>query len=133
MTTTIDRITTRERITLKQGGGGRAMRSLIESLFIKDFAAMPFDGVGLGAMDDGAAIPIGDEFLIVTTDSHVIKPIVFPGGDIGRISVAGTVNDLAMMGATRLLGLTCAVILEEGFDVALLETIQASLVATCIE
>src|ERR1043166_859503 len=120
-------------ITLRQGGGGRAMRSLIEQLFIKDFAAMPFHGVGLGAMDDGAAIPIGDEFLIVTTDSHVIKPIVFPGGDIGRISVAGTVNDLAMMGATRPLGLACAVILEEGFDVDVLEAIQRSLVATCKE
>jgi hydrogenase expression/formation protein HypE len=131
--TVLDRIATHRQITLKQGGGGRAMRSLIEQLFIKDFAAMPFNGVGLGAMDDGAAIPIGDEFLIVTTDSHVIKPIVFPGGDIGRISVAGTVNDLAMMGATRPLGLTCGVILEEGFDIALLESIQASLVATCAE
>ena len=131
--TVLDRIATPRRITLKQGGGGRAMRSLIEQLFIKDFAAMPFNGVGLGAMDDGAAIPIGDEFLIITTDSHVIKPIIFPGGDIGRISVAGTVNDLAMMGATRPLGLTCGVILEEGFDIELLETIQASLVATCVE
>jgi len=121
------------RVTLKQGGGGRAMRTLIERIFIADFAAIPFDGVGLGAMDDGAAIPIGDEFLIITTDSHVIKPIVFPGGDIGRISVAGTVNDLAMMGATKPLGLTCGVILEEGFDLALLERIQQSLVATCKE
>jgi len=122
------------RVTLKQGGGGRAMRNLIERLFIREFAAMPFDGVGLAAMDDGAAIPIGDgQFLIVTTDSHVIHPIFFPGGDIGRISISGTVNDLAMMGATRPLGITCGVILEEGFDVALLERIQRSLVDTCIE
>ena len=121
------------RVTLKQGGGGKAMRRLIENVFIKDFAAMPFDGVGLGAMDDGAAIPIGDEFLVITTDSHVIHPIFFPGGDIGRISVCGTVNDLAMMGATRILGLTCAVILEEGFDMEKLERIQRSLVATCRE
>jgi len=121
------------RVSLKQGGGGRAMRALIERLFIADFASMPFDGVGLAAMDDGAAIPIGNEFLIVTTDSHVIKPIFFPGGDIGRISICGTVNDLAMMGATRPLGLTCGVILEEGFDLALLERIQQSLVATCRE
>ena len=53
--TVLDRITTHGRITLKQGGGGRAMRSLIEQLFIKDFAAMPFDGVGLGAMEIGRA------------------------------------------------------------------------------
>lgn len=122
------------RVTLKQGGGGKAMRALIERLFVREFAAMPFDGVGLAAMDDGAAIPLGNgEHLIVTTDSHVIHPIFFPGGDIGRISVAGTVNDLAMMGATRLLGLTCGVILEEGFPLDQLERIQRSLVDTCLE
>jgi hydrogenase expression/formation protein HypE len=122
------------RVTLKQGGGGRAMRNLIEKLFIRDFAAMPFEGVGLAAMDDGAAIPIGDgRYLVVTTDSHVIHPIFFPGGDIGRISISGTVNDLAMMGATRPLGITCGVILEEGFDIEKLEAIQRSLVATCLE
>ena len=121
------------RVTLKQGGGGRAMRSLIENIFIKDFAAMPFDGVGLAAMDDGAAIPFGDEWLIMTTDSHVIHPIFFPGGDIGRISIAGTVNDLAMMGGTRIVGLTCGVILEEGFPLDQLEKIQRSIVETCRE
>ncbi|HEX7705447.1 MAG TPA: hydrogenase expression/formation protein HypE [Thermoanaerobaculia bacterium] len=121
------------RVTLKQGGGGRAMRALIEKLFVREFAAMPFDGVGLGAMDDGAAIPMGNEWLVITTDSHVIHPIFFPGGDIGRISVAGTVNDLTMMGATRLLGITCGVILEEGFPMDQLEAIQRSLVDTCKE
>lgn len=121
------------RVTLKQGGGGKAMRALIERLFIRDFAALPFDGVGLGAMDDGAAIPIGDQWLIITTDSHVIHPIFFPGGDIGRISISGTVNDLAMMGATRVLGLTCGVILEEGFPLDQLERIQKSIFDTCIE
>lgn len=122
------------RVTLKQGGGGRAMRNLIEKLFIRDFAAMPFEGVGLAAMDDGAAIPIGDgRYLVVTTDSHVIHPIFFPGGDIGRISISGTVNDLAMMGATRPLGITCGVILEEGFDIEKLEAIQKSIVDTCRE
>lgn len=125
--------TTPGRVTLKQGGGGKAMRALIEKLFVREFAAMPFDGVGLAAMDDGAAIPIGDQFLIVTTDSHVIHPIFFPGGDIGRISVAGTVNDLTMMGATQILGITCGVILEEGFPLERLEAIQKSLVETCIE
>lgn len=122
-----------QRVTLKQGGGGRAMRALIERLFIREFAAMPFEGVGLAAMDDGAAIPIGDEFLVITTDSHVIHPIFFPGGDIGRISISGTVNDLAMMGVTNFLGITCGVILEEGFPLEDLERIQRSLVDTCVE
>jgi hydrogenase expression/formation protein HypE len=120
-------------VTLKQGGGGRAMRALIERLFVREFAAMPFDGVGLGAMDDGAAIPFGNEWLVITTDSHVIHPIFFPGGDIGRISISGTVNDLAMMGATRILGLTCGLILEEGFPMDQLEAIQRSIVSTCLE
>jgi hydrogenase expression/formation protein HypE len=121
------------RVTLKQGGGGRAMRALIERLFIREFAALPFDGVGLAAMDDGAAIPMGDEWLVITTDSHVIHPIFFPGGDIGRLSISGTINDLAMMGATRILGLTCGVILEEGFPIDQLEAIQRSIVDTCRE
>lgn len=121
------------QITLKQGAGGRAMRRLIETLFVRDFAALPFDGVGVAAMDDGAAMKIGDQWLVLTTDSHVIHPIVFPGGDIGKLSICGTVNDLAMMGATDVLALTCAVILEEGFPLASLEAIQRSMLAACIE
>ena len=121
------------RITLKQGGGGRAMRALIERLFVRDFATLPFDGVGIAAMDDGAAVRIGDDWLVITTDSHVIHPIFFPGGDIGRLSICGTVNDLAMMGATNVLAMTCSVILEEGFALESLESIQRSMIAACRE
>jgi hydrogenase expression/formation protein HypE len=125
------------RVTLKQGGGGRAMRALIERLFVRDFATLPLHNpdlsVGIAAMDDGAAIRLGDEWLVITTDSHVIHPIFFPGGDIGRLSICGTVNDLAMMGATTVLGLTCSVILEEGFALESLQTIQRSMVAACRE
>lgn len=120
------------RVALKQGGGGRAMRALIENMFVRDFATLPFDGVGIGAMDDGAAMKIGDEWLVMTTDSHVIHPIFFPGGDIGWLSISGTVNDLAMMGATRVLGLTCSVILEEGFPLDSLQRIQRSMLEACI-
>ena len=115
-----------ERITLKHGSGGRAMRTLIEQLFV-DGAESPAGGVGLAEMDDGAAIPVGDRFLVLTTDSHVIHPLFFPGGDIGRLAVAGTVNDLAMMGATEVLALTCSVILEDGFPTDQLEAIQKSI------
>jgi hydrogenase expression/formation protein HypE len=84
-------------------------------------------------MDDGAALRVGDRWLIVTTDSHVVHPVFFPGGDIGRLSVCGTVNDLAMMGATEVLGLTCGAILEEGFPRTDLERIQASMAQACRE
>ncbi|HEV2722238.1 MAG TPA: hydrogenase expression/formation protein HypE, partial [Thermoanaerobaculia bacterium] len=89
--------------------------------------------IGVAAMDDGGAVRVGNQWLVLSTDSHVIKPPFFPGGDIGRLAVCGTINDLAMMGATDVLGLTCGVILEEGFDIEVLESIQASLVATCKE
>ncbi len=115
-----------ERISMKYGAGGRAMRALIEEVFLGGAA-------GPGDMDDGAAIRVGDRWLVITTDSHVIHPVFFPGGDIGRLSVSGTVNDLAMMGATEVLGLTCAVILEEGFALDDLRRVQASIAAACEE
>ncbi len=121
-----------ERIALKHGAGGRAMRLLIESIFIQE-GPEPDGNVGLREMDDGAAIRVGDRWLVITTDSHVIQPYLFPGGDIGRLSISGTVNDLAMMGATDVLALTCAVILEEGFARAELERIQRSIAKTCAE
>jgi hydrogenase expression/formation protein HypE len=125
-----------ERISLKHGAGGRAMRRLIQEAFQNAFATDPEQQpgvIGLAAMDDGAAIRIGDQWLVLTTDSHVIHPPFFPGGDIGRLAIAGTVNDLAMMGATEVLGLTCAVVIEEGFPRQDLERILASMHQACAE
>lgn len=121
-----------DRITLKDGAGGGAMRALIEQVFARGLGAVP-GGIGLAEMDDGAAIPIGDRWLVITTDAHVVQPVEFPGGDIGRLAICGTVNDLAMMGATEPLALTCAVILEDGVPRALLERIWASIRVACDE
>ncbi|MEQ1907902.1 MAG: hydrogenase expression/formation protein HypE [Vicinamibacterales bacterium] len=125
-----------DRIGLKHGAGGRAMRRLIQEAFQSAFATEPAlqpGVIGLAEMDDGAAIRVGDQWLVLTTDSHVIHPPFFPGGDIGRLAVAGTVNDLAMMGATEVLGLTCSVIIEEGFPRQDLERILASMRQACAE
>lgn len=132
-----------EDIGMKHGAGGRAMRRLIEDVFVPGFGETSDDdrqhgAIGLADLDDGAVIPIGRlalgrHHLVFTTDSHVVHPIFFPGGDIGRLSVCGTVNDLAVMGATEILGLTCAVIVEEGFKRRDLERVQASIREACAE
>ena len=122
-----------ERVTLKQGAGGRAMRALIEEVLAAGLPAPPEGSIGLSAMDDGAALRLGDRWLVMTTDSHVVQPAFFPGGDIGRLAVCGTVNDLSMMGAPDVLALTCAVVVEEGFRRADLARVQASLREACLE
>jgi len=119
-----------DTIAQKHGAGGPAMRALIEKVFVAGLGAA---GAGLAAMDDGAVIPVGNRFLVLTTDSYVIKPPFFPGGDIGRLAICGTVNDLAMMGATEPLGLTCGVVLEAGFALADLERIRDSMRVACAE
>jgi hydrogenase expression/formation protein HypE len=122
------------RVTLAHGAGGAAMRRLIARSLAVDFPDPSGEtAVGLQDMDDGAALRIGDQWLVVTTDSHVVHPIVFPGGDIGRLAVSGTVNDLAMMGAVSPLALTSAVIMEDGFPLDQLERIQRSMVGACRE
>jgi hydrogenase expression/formation protein HypE len=126
-------VRTEETVALKHGAGGRAMRALIEQVFAPGLPEMRVEGVGLAAMDDGAALRLGDRWLILTTDSHVVHPIFFPGGDIGRLAVSGTVNDLAMMGATDALALTFAVVVEEGFSRRDLLRIHDSVRATCEE
>lgn len=95
-------------ITLAHGGGGRLMQMLIEKIFVPSFA-----NPALASLHDGAIIETNGARLAFSTDSYVIHPIFFPGGDIGSLAVHGTVNDLAMCGA-RPLALSSALILEEG-------------------
>lgn len=134
-----------EMVTLAHGAGSGAMRSLVDDLAVSRFAddderagTDQHDSPGaveLAAMDDGSVHPIGDgtHSVVVTTDTHVVTPPVFPGGDIGRLAIAGTVNDLAVMGATEPLSLTCSLVLEEGYPVAELESIIESMQETCEE
>jgi hydrogenase expression/formation protein HypE len=117
-----------ERIRLAHGAGGGAMRALIESIFL-DGVTDP-EALALG---DGAAIRLGERWLVLSTDAHVVSPIFFPGGDIGRLSVCGVVNDLAMMGACDVLALTSSVIVEEGFALEKLRRIHASMQSACRE
>jgi len=121
------------RISLRHGAGGRAMRALIEQVFAAGFPPAPGEEIGLAALDDAAVLRDRGRFLVITTDAHVIHPVFFPGGDIGRLAVAGTVNDLAMMGATDAAALTCAAILEDGFPRSDLERILVSLRDACRE
>ena len=113
-----------ERITLSHGAGGKATHTLIEAVFLDAFRN-PL----LEPLEDGASLAVtGAGRLAFTTDSFVVSPLFFPGGDIGDLAVNGTVNDLAMCGA-RPLYLSCGFILEEGFPVADLQRIVASMAA----
>ena len=114
-----------DRIVLAHGGGGRLTHQLIEKIFLPAFgnpileqrhdgAVLPFDGVTPGSR------------LAFTTDSFVVRPLIFPGGNIGDLAINGTVNDLAMCGA-RPLYLSCGFILEEGLEMDTLRTVVASM------
>ncbi|MCC6656845.1 MAG: hydrogenase expression/formation protein HypE, partial [Rhodocyclaceae bacterium] len=107
---------------MNHGAGGRATAQLVSGLF-----ARAFDNPALRQGNDGAALdlPAGHR-LVMATDAHVISPLFFPGGDIGALSVHGTVNDVAMKGATPLY-LSASFILEEGFPLADLQRIVDSM------
>jgi hydrogenase expression/formation protein HypE len=120
---------TGDRVTLAHGGGGKAMRDLINDVFIE-----AFNNDVPGTLEDQARCSLADlaaqgDRLAFTTDSYVVDPLVFPGGDIGKLAVCGTVNDLAVGGAKPLY-LSCAVIIEEGLDIEVLRNVVCSMAAT---
>jgi hydrogenase expression/formation protein HypE len=114
-----------EKINLSHGSGGKATHNLIEGVF-----APAFSNPLLDAMDDAATFSINGsgQRLAFTTDTYVVSPLFFPGGDIGKLAVHGTINDLAMAGAQPLY-LSAGFILEEGFPIAELRRIVASMAA----
>ncbi len=114
-------------VDMTHGGGGRAMAQLIDELFVH-----AFDNVWLRQANDQAAFDIGAGRVVMATDSHVVSPLFFPGGDIGCLAVHGTINDVAMAGA-RPLYLAATFILEEGFPLADLKRIVESMAAASRE
>ena len=110
-----------ERITLAHGAGGKATRDLVESLFLEELA-----NDALAPLGDSAVVAPVPGRLAFTTDGYVVRPLVFPGGDIGELAVNGTVNDLAVAGA-RPLWLSAGFVVEEGLPVATLRELVRSM------
>lgn len=118
------------KITMEHGAGGQYMQELIGNIILNNISKRSAGSVSLDDLDDGATIQLPTDCnsyeIVVTTDSHVVNPLFFPGGDIGKLSVCGTINDLTVMGA-KPLALTCSIILKEGFEIKLLEKIIKSM------
>jgi len=119
-------------ITLAHGGGGKAMHDLIDDIFLE-----AFDNEGQAPLEDQARLSLADmsalgDRLAFTTDSYVVKPIEFPGGNIGKLAICGTVNDLAVGGAKPLY-LSCGVIIEEGLPVETMRMVARTMAATALE
>ncbi len=109
-----------KRVTMGDGAGGELMHELLSLHIIPFLPQFPVE-VPLRAFDDSAVV----DDVVFTTDAHTVKPLFFPGGDIGSLSVSGTVNDIAVMGATPL-AMSLAVVLEEGLEIDALERVMKS-------
>ena len=124
-----------DKITPLHGAGGELMNGLLDRLVLPRFGNAIVGSIGLQHLDDGASILLPETEsgeLVLTTDSHVVKPVFFPGGDIGRLAAAGTLNDLAVMGA-RPIALTLAAVIEEGYPIRDLERILDSIAEVLAE
>lgn len=115
-----------EHIVMAHGGGGRLMQKLLD-----EYIQPIFNNPLLAEKSDSAVFPVNTGKIALTTDSYVVSPLFFPGGDIGKLAVCGTLNDLAMSGAKPLY-LTCSLILEEGFAVKDLRRILTSMQETAV-
>ncbi|MHC1566293.1 MAG: hydrogenase expression/formation protein HypE [Candidatus Syntropharchaeia archaeon] len=110
------------RIRMEDGAGGEGMTRFLERYVLRSLSSRKAGEIGLDDLDDGASV--GDT--IFTTDGYTVKPIIFPGGDIGRLAVCGTVNDLSVMGA-RPVALSSSMIIQSGLDVEIVERIMRSM------
>jgi hydrogenase expression/formation protein HypE len=116
-----------DRILLAHGSGGTLMRELIDEVFVAEFGED-----ALKRLDDAASLPLDGNRIAMSTDTYVVHPVFFPGGDIGRLAICGTVNDVATSGATPLY-ISVGFVLEEGFPIADLRRILESMRDACRE
>ncbi|TFF92412.1 hydrogenase expression/formation protein HypE [Candidatus Thorarchaeota archaeon] len=114
------------KIETSHGAGGKIMQRLLEEVIIPSFSRRRAGAIGLDEMDDGATLKTDGVELVVCTDAHTVQPLFFPGGDIGKLTACGTINDVAVMGA-RPIAMTNTIIVEEGFEIETLKTVLASL------
>ncbi|MCL5011362.1 MAG: hydrogenase expression/formation protein HypE [Candidatus Marsarchaeota archaeon] len=119
-------------ITLAHGAGGKTTEDLIKKIIMPKFKIRNVNALGLDALDDGSAIKSGKTFFVFTSDSYIVKPLFFKGGDIGKLAVVGVANDLSVMGA-KPIAMHLNLILEEGLDSSVFEKILSSIGKTAEE
>jgi hydrogenase expression/formation protein HypE len=114
------------KITMGHGAGGELMAQLLSQTILRNISRKAAGEVGLDDLDDGGTVSLGDMEVVVSTDSYTVKPIFFPGGDIGKLAMCGTINDVSVMGA-KPLAVASALVIEEGFMSEDLERITRSM------
>jgi len=114
------------KIETAHGAGGKIMQRLLEEIVIPSFGRRKIGEIGLDEMDDGATLNIDGQRLIVCADAHTVHPIFFPGGNLGKLTACGTINDIAVMGAQPI-AMTNTVLVEEGTEIDTLKEILQSL------
>lgn len=115
------------KISMSHGAGGEMMQDLISEIILSNIQKKNVNGgVGLDDLDDAASIPLDGYEIVISTDGHTIDPLFFPGGDIGKLAISGTINDISVMGA-KPLAIANAMIISEGFNSEELERIIKSM------
>ncbi|MBE9391445.1 hydrogenase expression/formation protein HypE [Fervidicoccus fontis] len=123
-------------VKLSHGNGGPETSEILNSILfskVEETLKRVEGGVGIDVLDDGATIPIGDlGYVVISTDSYTVKPLFFPGGDIGKLAAAGSINDVVMMGG-RPVAILDSIVVQEGFEINELEKIMESFISTLKE
>jgi hydrogenase expression/formation protein HypE len=120
-------------IKKEHGAGGEEMDRFLKNIVLKRLGHTKFkNGVGLEELDDSGTFPLNGTHIVFTTDAHTVDPVIFPGGDIGKLAACGTINDISVMGATPLV-LSNAMVLPEGIDSSVIERVLQSMDDICEE